>query len=343
MTIQELKDRIYNDFISSFKNAITPLKKSLFEQISNTLAATFQLVYIYLDRIGLDSFLTTCTESRVVSYFAPLKKITRKEPTVSKGVGTFTGVNGAIIPINTKLTFNELEYQTIEAGTITLGVATLNCESVGTGTLNNTLSNITLTLSVPVTGIDNNVVSTLGFSGATDQESIESVRTRTRQKFGVTTQVDNDSFYQSLANELSNVKASFISNIKNGVGTFGVTILTFTNDGVPIQSDIDEVEQYFIDNEAVPDYVTAEYFIPTITPQALTIQLAADNEENRIAVQQLATDYLYLVQKPSTTFKFQGLADTLQTLGARLTVPAPTTDYIQADDEVLDLGVITWI
>lgn len=343
MTIKELKDRIYNDFISAFNNAITPLRKSLFEQISNTLAAMFQLVYIFMDRVQFDSFLTTCTESRVLSYFAPLKKITRKEPTVSIGLARFTGVETTVVLTGTLLIYNELEYQTIEDRTITSGFADINCESVGTGTLNNTLANITLFLSVPVTGIDNETFSTAGFNGAIDQETVESVRTRTKQKFGTTTQVDNDNFYRSLANEVPNVKASFISTVKNGVGTFGVTILTFSNDGVPVQADIDEVEQYFIDNEAVPSYVIAEYFLPTISDIAFSVQLAADNIENRDTIMQAITDYLYLIQKPNTTLKWKGLSDFMQTLGARLVSPSPSTDYIIADDEILDVGVISWV
>ena len=342
MTIQELKDRIYNDFISSFKNAITPLKKSFFEQLSNAQSATFQLLYIYLDRILSDSFLTTCTKDRVLSYFAPLKNITRKDPTISTGVIRFTGVETTVISTGTILLYNELEYITLEDGTITSGIADVNSESVGTGTLNNTLASIDMFLANPIVGIDNKALSVLGFSGAIDEETIESVRTRTKQKFATTTQVDNDNYYKSLSNELSNVKATFISSLKNGVGTFGLTILTFSNDGVPVQADIDEVEQYFIDNDAVPTYVQAEYFLPTITDQAFEIQLAINDETNQDSTEQLMRDYLYLVQKPNTTFEYSGLSDFLQTKGARLISPDPTATDALADDEVLDVGTITW-
>lgn len=343
MTIKELKDRIYNDFISSFKNAITPLKKSFFEQISNTLAATFQLLYIYLDRILNDSFLTTCTKDRVLNYFAPLKNITRKDPTVSEGIIRFTGADTTLVPTGTILIYNELEYITIEDGTITTGFVDVNSESVESGSVNNTLENIDLFLSSPIVGVDNKAISTLGISGAIDQETIESVRTRTKQKFATTTQVDNDNFYKSLANEIPNVKASFISDLKLGLGSFGVTILTFSNDGVPIQSDIDEVEQYFIDNEAVPIYVLADYFLPTIINQDFSIQLSIDNIDNQTSVAQSIRDYLYLVQKPDTTFEFSELSDFIQTLGARLVLPSHTSNITLAKDEVLDLGTITWV
>jgi len=342
MTIRELKDRIYNDFISSFQNAITPLKKSFFEQLSNTLAATFQLVYIHFDRIVNDSFLTTCTESRVLNYFAPLKNIIRKEPTVSSGVVTFTGVDTTIIPTGTILIYNELEYITLADGTITVGTIDINCESIGEGSLNNTLANITLVLSSPIVGVDNNAISVLGFSGAIDQEIVESVRTRTKQKFATTSNVDNVNYYKSLANEVSNVKASFISQLKNGVGTFGITILTFSNDGVPIQSDIDEVEQYFIDNNAVPVYVIAEYFIPTIINQNYTIQLAINDATNQAIVEQLIIDYMYLNQEPNTRFNFQGLSDFIGANGARLISPDPLDSIVLGNDEILDLGTITW-
>jgi len=343
MNIKDLKNRIYNDFISSFNNAITPLKKSLFEQLSNTLSATFNLIYIYLDRIYNDSFLTTCTSSRVLDYFAPLKNITRKEPTIATGVVRFYGINTTVINSDIGILYNGLEYKTSEAGAISSGFVDLNCESIGKGTENNTLPNVDLLLSTPINGVDNKATSIDGFSSAIDEETIESVRTRTKQKNATLTQVDNDNFYKSLANELSNVKATFISDIKNGEGTFGVTILTFSNDGVPIQSDIDQVESYFTTNNAVPVYVDAEYFLPTITLQAFSIQLAVTNEDNKTNIEQAIRDYLYLKQKPGTTFQFSGLSDYLQDRGARLTNPDPSSDYAIAADEILDLGVVSWI
>ena len=343
MNIEELKNRIYNDFISSFKNAITPLKKSFFEQLSNTLSATFQLLYIYLNRIINDSFLTTCTKDRVLNYFAPLKNIVRKEPTISNGIIRFTGVDTTLVPTGAILIYNELEYITIEDGTIASGFVDINSESVEKGTISNTLANIDMFLSSPIVGIDNKAISILGFNGAIDEETIESVRTRTKQKFATTTQIDNDNFYKSLANEVSNVKAAFISDNKNGVGTFGVTILTFSNNGVPVQSDIDDVEQHFIDSKAIPVYVEPEYFIPDIISQAFTIQLAIDNEANQTLITQAIRDYIYLVQKPDTLFEFSGLSDFIQTLGARLISPSPTSSFTPADNQVIDIGIITWI
>ncbi len=343
MNILELKNRIYNDFISSFQNAITPLKKSFFEQLSNSLSATFQLLYIYLDRVLNDSFLTTCTKDRVLRYFAPLKNITRKLATVSTGVIRFTGLNTTIVPTGTILIYNELEYITIVDGTIDLGYADINATSVGTGSENNTLANIDIFLSIPITGIDNKALSTLGFNSAIDDETVESVRTRTKQKFASPTNIDNDNFYKSLANEVPNVKAAFISSIKNGVGTFGVTILTFSNNGVPVQADIDAVEQYFIDNSAVPTYVESEYFLPVIISQAFSIQLAVNTVTNQDQLSQAIRDYLYLTQKPNSTYYFANLAKFIQSNGARLVSPLTTDSLVLASNEIIDLGVITWI
>lgn len=343
MTIKELKDRIYQDFISSFKNAITPLRASFFEQLSNTLSSAFQLIYIYLNNIQKDSFLTTCTGNRVLEYFAPLKNVTRKEATVSRGIIRFTGVDGSVIPSGTILTYNELEYITIEDATISSGFTDVSSTSVETGDLTNTLSNIDLFLSVPIAGIDNKAISIQGFTAAIDEETIESLRTRVKQRFGTTTEIDNDNFYKALANEIPSVKAAFVSSIKNGVGTFGITILTKNGTGIPIQTDIDELKQYFIDNAAIPSYVEAEYFIPTIVSQNFTLLTADNSPSNRANIEQSLRDYLYLFQIPGETFQFSGLSDFLQTIGARLNNPDPTSDIVLAKNEVLDVGTITWI
>jgi len=343
MTILELKNRIYNDFIASLKNAITPLKKSFFEQISNSLSATFQLLYIYLDRIEKDSFLNSCSSDRVLKYFAPLKNITRKNPTKATATVTFYGTDATIVPTGTKLVYNNLEYITIEDGTILLGVANVKCESVKSGTLNNTLQSIDMFLSVPIVGINNKAHCVDGFSGAIDEETIESVRTRTRQKFATASYVNNESFYKALANELPNVKASFISDNKYGVGTFGITILTYSNDGVAVQADLDELKAYFESKNAVPIYVSVDYFLPLITKVDFSIQLAINDATNQASVTQSIKDYLYLTQKPNTTYAYAGLAEYLQSQGARLVIPATTDTKVIADNEVLDVGVITWL
>ena len=343
ITITELKDRIYQDFVSSFENAITPLRRSFFDITSNTLAATFYLLYIFLSKVQKESFLTTCSEDRVTSYFAPLKNIEQKDATASTGTVTFTGIDGTEIPNGTRLTYNSMDYKTSEAGEISSGYATLSAESLYTGTTYNTIGDISLYLRNPLSGLDNKVTSIDGFSGAIDDETIESLRTRTRQKFGVASQIDNDNYYKSLANEVDNVKASFISDNKNGVGTFGVTILTSSNDGIPVQDDIDAVEEYFEDSEAVPVYVGVEFFMPSISYIDFTIQLTNNTVDNQETTEQSIRDYLYLNQKPNTTFEWEGLSDYLKNIGARLLVPNYDDSYIIQDDEVLDIGDITWV
>lgn len=342
MTIKEIKDRIYKDFIATFKNAITPLRVSFFDKFSDSLAGTFQLIYIYFNNILKDSFLTTCTQSRVLSYFMPLKGLELKEATKSFGIGRFTGVEGSIIPNDTILLYNNLEYTTSASGTIVSGYSDVNIESVLTGSEQNTLSNITLALSIPVDGIDNSVISTGGLVGASDDETVENGRNRTKQAFASPTSIDNYYTYVTLAETLPNVKKAFVSPLKNGAGTFGITILTVGNDGVPVQADIDTVEQLFIDEQAVPIYVIPEYFLPTIITQDFTILLQDTSDTNKTYITQLIKDYLYIYQRPGNSFVFTGMAALLATKGARIIFPEPTSSTAIANDEILDLGVVTW-
>lgn len=343
-TLQQIKDRVYNDFVVSFQNVITPLKKSFFEILSNSISASVHLLYLYLDNVKKNSFLHSCTQDRVTSYFAPLLGLSLKEATVSTGIARFTGVDTTTIPSGTKIIYNgSIEFITIGAGVITGGIADIQCTSSKTGTLNNTINNISLSLVVPIAGVDNIVVSTLGFLGAIDPETIESLRGRCITKQGKNPQIDNNNYYKTLALEVPNVRAAFISELKNGGGTFGVTILTNSNNGVPVQSDINAVEAYFIQQNGVPTYALAEYFIPTIIYQNLNILLAVESEENKTFIEQLAKDYIYRFQEPGTPFKFLGLSKILQANGARLSSPLPTATISLQLDEVLDIGSIFWI
>jgi len=344
-TILEIKNRVYNDLVVSFKNAITPLKKSVFETFSYAIASSIKLLYVYLDKIQADSFLTTCTDSRVRNYFAPLKNIAIKEATSSTGTARFIGIDGSDIPIDTIIIYNDYEFITTTSGTIgdvATGYVDIVCKSVEKGTLYNTLENISLVLSSPIVGVENEVISSTGFTGAIDDESIDSLRTRTKQKFASPTNIDNDFFYKSTALELPNVKAAFISDLKQGIGTTGITILTFSNSGVPIQADIDTLEAYFLEKKAIPTYAGFEFFLPTIISQDLEIQLIINDDQNQKRIENLVRTYLYLFVKPNTTFKFKPLNDLLQSNGARLNSPLSSFEIELQSDEIIDVGAITW-
>lgn len=343
MTIKEIKDRIYQDFISSFKNAITPLRKSVFETFSYALASSFNLLYIFLQRVLNDSFLTTCTRSRLLNYFAPLKGLEQKKATKSTGTVRFYGNDGAVIPAGTQLIYNSNQnFITTASGTINSGYVDIACESIETGEPANTLDNIDLVLAVSVVGVQNACFSFTGFSGAIDDETVEGLRTRTRIAFGMPTRIDNEYYYKTQALKMDNVKAAFVSSIKNGAGTCGITILTYSNNGVPLPQDILNLENYFYDNSLVPSYIQIDFFIPNITYLDFEIQLIINDLSNQDRVQKLITDYLYLYQKPGITFKYSYLNKFLQNHGARLNVPSPLLDYTPSKDEILDIGNIIW-
>jgi len=278
-----------------------------------------------------------------MTYFAPLKNLVLNPATKAKGILTFTGVNGSIIPLGTKVLYNNMEFITTEAKTIVSNVASVKAESVNSGSENNTISSISLYLMFPIEGIDNQVFCTDGFTNALDEETKESLRTRCKQRFASPTIIDNDYSYRSKINELSFVKQSFISNLKNGAGSFGVTILTNTTSRVPTEQDMLDVKQYLMDSNSIPSYVAVEFFVPTIISTNFTIILAVDNEANRKIVTDALMDYLYLYQKPNTVFSYKGLADYLQTFGARLNTPLPSTTEDLKDNELIDIGTISWI
>jgi uncharacterized phage protein gp47/JayE len=348
MTLIDLKNRIYSSFVASFTNAITPLRKSFFEVISNAMASVSNLLYLYLDNVQKNSFLNSCSQSRVLSYFAPLNRLTIKAATYAEGVIRFTGLPGTTIPLGTKVIYNNtsLEYETTVASTIDINGyvdITMKATSDNLGSQANTLPNIDLTLSVPILGINSAVVSTLGFTKGIDKETVESLRQRCMIKQGDSPLIGNRNYYRTLGNKISNVKATFISELVNGPGTFGITILTYSNNGVAIQQDIDDVEDYFTSLSSIPAYVKADYFLPTIIYTNIQILLAVNNDTNKAIVESLARDYIYLYQRQGGTFSFLGLSKILQNQGARLIDPEHSYEIDIALTEVLDIGTITWL
>jgi uncharacterized phage protein gp47/JayE len=342
ISLNDLKNRIYSDFISSFDNAITPVKKSFFDVLSNTIASVSRLQYIYLENVQKESFLNSCSEERLLNYFSPLNNVTRKTATKSTGIVTFTGVNGSIIPINTKVTHNNIEFTTTSSGTISNNSVDISVESVNAGILNNTLSNIQLFLNIPIAGVDTGLVSLNGITGAIDEETIENLRTRIINKQATNKEIDSINYYKSIINEVNNVKTGFLSERIFGNGTIGITILTKSNNGVPTQNDLDTVQAYLENRKAIPAYVNVTYFLPTIISQAFTILLSVNNTTNQTKIKKIMEDYIYEYQRLNSSFSYLGLSKILLNNGARLVSPAPTDATTISSVQVLDVGVITW-
>ena len=342
ISLNDLKNRIYTDFISSFDNAITPVKKSFFDVLSNTIASVSRLQYVYLENVQKESFLNSCSEDRLLNYFSPLNNVTRKTATKSTGIVTFTGVNGSIIPINTKVTHNNIEFITTSAGTISNNSVDISVESVNSGILNNTLSNIQLFLNIPIEGVDTGLTCLNGITGAIDEETIQNLRIRIINKQATNKEIDSINYYKSIINEVNNVKAGFVSERIYGNGTIGITILTQSNNGVPTQNDLDTVQAYLETRKAIPAYVNVTYFLPTIINQAFTILLSVNNTTNQTKIKKIMQDYIYEYQRLNSNFSYLGLSKILLNNGARLVSPAPTDATTISSVQVLDVGVITW-
>ncbi len=341
MTIKTIKDKIYNDFISSFSGVITPLSKSFFDNFANSLSGMFKLLYIYMDNVSKESFITTCSDTTLLTYFAPLNGVERKTATKSKGTTTFSGVAGSVIPAGTILKYNKLVFITTAEATITGADIDVLCESVETGEQSNTAENITLELSESIEGIDDNANSTGGFTTATNIEGIEALRYRVKLAISSSVKTENDNYYKSQAMIVENVKSVYISNAKNGAGTLGLTILTET--GTTAQTDIDNVEAHFVDNSLINPAIQVEFFIPTIVHLNLSIQLSQNTEANQSDMVEMIKDYLTIYQKPNKTFYIKDISDYIATKGGRVIVPIQTADITLADDEVIEIGAMTWI
>ena len=340
ISLNDLKNRVFTDFISSFDNAITPVKKSFFDVLSNTIASVSRLQYIYLENVQKESFLNSCSEDRLLTYFSPLNNVTKKTATKSVGTVTFTGVNASIIPINTKVTHNNIEFVTTSAGTISNNSVDISVESVNAGILNNTLSNIQLFLNIPIEGVDTGLTSLNGITGAIDQETIDSLRTRIINKQATSKEIDSINYYKSIINEVNNVKSGFVSERIYGNGTIGITILTKSNNGT--QNDLDTVQVYLENRKAIPAYVNATYFLPTIISQAFTVLLSVDNATNQTKIKKIIQDYIYEYQRLNSSFSYLGLSKILLNNGSRLVSPAPTDATTISSVQVLDVGVVTW-
>lgn len=293
-------------------------------------------------------------EAEFLLRIASLYGISPAAATFAVGTVTATGTNGSIIPQDTLLQVDGIEYRVTADATIALGTAAVSVQAILAGAAANQAVGVTLSFETPVTGVNTTVVvaGTSGLTNGFDQEGIEEVRDRYLLRLQEPPEGGNDADYERWALAVAGVTRVWVYRFENGLGTVVVRfviddpvtgVVTFPN---PTQ--VAAVQAALDVQRPTTAEVTAA--APTALTVNFTIDLTPDTTALRSAVTAELVDLLRREAEPNGinhpgTILLSHIRTAIGNATGEgnyvLTVPA--ADVVPTLGQLAIMGTITWL
>lgn len=226
-TLSELRTQVAADIASALPGTDPLLRYSNLWILGQVLAGMSHLHYGYLDWIAKQAVPYTATDEYLESW-AALVGVTRKAASSASGSVTFSGTNGAVIPAGTQLVRSDgTQFTTVGSVNISSGTAivtaTANSDPSGlTGVFGNTAIGSTLTLGSPIIGVQSSGTVTTAFTGGSDLETDDDMRSRMLSAFQNPSQGGSASDYVNWALQVPGVTRAWC--VPNGMGSGTVQV-----------------------------------------------------------------------------------------------------------------------
>lgn len=290
----ELLTRIRGDMRSKMQEAgkrPTLLRRTKFWVLAYVYAFIWHILYGELVWIAKQILPTTATDIDYLQDFGAIYKMGLEQATRSEGTVVFTGANGTAIPIDTEFVREDgFVYVVKASGTISGGTCTLYAQAELAGSAGNMDSDTPLTLSSPISGLDDDITIDAGFDAGVDVETIEPYRDRILERTSEPAHGGDLNDYAVWAKQVEGVFRVRVLGGEDagghGEGTVTVYFLhrAGTGPGIPTSPQIAAVLARI--NAKKP--VTAKVYVMAPTPVELPITidgLVPDESPKKIAVE----------------------------------------------------------
>ncbi len=355
-TLQEIDERIQNDFKNRIEGSTSFLRRSMIKIMARVYAGAVHLIYGYLFYMSRQLFVSTADTIYLEKHGNELG-VTRTDAVKAIGSATATGTVGSIIPTNTELESNSgLKYLIDEEIIFISTTALVTFTAEQTGSEYNDDSGISLFFVSPIAGIDSTVtVDSDGIYNGLDEEEDEPYRQRilTRKRQPPHSGAAFD--YVNWALEVSGVTRAWAFSEIYGIGTIG---LAFVRDNdpsiIPIESQKEDVREYILYHidpltgleVGIPVTAKQGFFILDLELETLdfTIKITPNTPTAQAEITQKLRDIIIARGGPGETLY---LSDISQAISLSPTTRAhkiiyPTDDIGTATDKVPVLGTITF-
>lgn len=320
------------------------LRRSNLNVLARVMAGFAHGFYGYLRR-----FLEEClpwNKGFLLEMWAGIWGVTRKAAFAAGGNVVFTGTNGALIGIGTVLqTADGQTYDTIAAGVIAGGVASVGVLAVVPGKSGNLAAGTQLALLNPVAGLAGSV--TVGASGVTngsDIETLDDFYVRFLQRVRNPAHGGSASDYVNWALEVAGVTRAWAIPGWNGVGS---VLVLFVRDGdVSILPDSAAIALVQAHIDALRP-VTADVMVgaPTVRLVNFTLHLTPDTTAVRDAVTANLADLFRREADAGATLLLSHINRDISLASGELdhVLSVPSANVVCAANEMAVLGTISWI
>lgn len=321
------------------------LKRSVLAAFARLIAGGSFLLLSYAEWRARQ-MLPATQEQEFLDASGDLWKLPRKAATEARGPVTFTGNDGASVPIGAELSrVDGSRFVTTQTGIVAAGVLTLEVEAVAAGFAGNAAPATPLSLTSPLSGIDTEaVVAAPGLAGGADAESDEQYRTRLLERYAKPPAGGSSHDYVAWTLEVAGISRAYVLTNELDLGKVYVTFAVDDDPLGPIpgQALVDQVQEYL--DERRPLGARAVVFAPTEQQLAPDIRVKPDNAAVRAAVEEQLKDLVRLRGGPGAVLTIGEIREAISTAPGESTheLVAPIVDVEVADGALLTLGTITW-
>ncbi len=341
-----LIERVTADIETRLPGADARLRRSNLNVLARVHAGAVHGLYGYLDFIARQVIVDTA-EAEYLERWAGIWGIVRTPAVAAAGNVTFSGVDGAVIPIGTLVQRSDgAEITTTAAGAIAAGTAIVAAIASVAGVAGNTGAGSVLALAAPIAGVNGNLVAAAGgLVGGADVEEDERLLTRLLARIQQPPHGGAEFDYIAWALEVPGVTRAWVYPQEQGAGTVVLRFLRDEDPGaIPDAGEVAAVQAHI---DAVRP-VTAQLFVvaPIAQPQNFTITLTPDMPAVRAAVEAELRDLILRDIEPGSTLLFSHVREAISIATGETdhAVAVPAADVPATSiGHMITFGAITWL
>lgn len=337
--------------------ALTPrdleLARSNVAALAFVLGAGLHGAYRYLRDFVARQAIPTRSSGEFLDAWLDTYGMARKPASAASGVVLGSGVNGAVLPINTRLqSATGRRYKVTAAVTVSSGALQAPIVALDPGADSGAAEGADLTLLSPISGINSGfVVAPGGISGGSDAESDDQAVYRLRQRLSAQPMGGSPADYARWALEVPGITRAWGVRNPGGPTTAGVIIMADANasPGLPTSGQRDAVYAYIRDPlRGPPD----ELFVIIPTPVVINVSLtiSPDTPALRADVTAALQDLFFREAVPGSSIPHSHLVEAIATVlgeyNHQVISPTITSGAFfttAAYNQLLVLGSVTFV
>jgi uncharacterized phage protein gp47/JayE len=337
-TLKDIRGIVRDNIGASLPGADASVPNSVLRVLSDAQGGLCHLTLQYIDWLALQ-MLPDTAETEWLDRHGAIWLVNsdnsrgRKQASFAQGMVTFTGVNGTVVPINTRMA-GPVDYETTMAITIGAGPTNVPARALDPGMIGNLNMGDTLGLTATIPGADGSI-TIVEMTGGTDTENDDDLRARILHRIQNPAMGGSEADYITWATAVPGVTRAWAAP-EQGLGTITVRFLMddlrAADDGWPIPTDVNAVQDY-LDQKRPVTVKDCYVFAPFKQFIDVTIQdLMPDTAESQAAAEASIRTMLRELAHPGQTIYAAWVSyAVMNTPGIESFTLMTTDDYIMPD------------